>query len=224
MPAVAWKLTAALPSEGSVIPSAGLAACREGILLALGAAMLMALLGQMGRYRKPGSVTVNLGGAALAFLYVGLLLSFAVQLRLAFGIAALASLVIVVKMCDTGAYTVGRLIGRHKMAPLLSPGKTWEGAAGGLVFACLGSWATFAWLVPEAAKPGTAWGWLPFGLLVGTAGMVGDLAESMLKRDAGQKDSSHWMPGFGGVLDILDSILLGAPVAYALWVLGLVGG
>jgi phosphatidate cytidylyltransferase len=139
-------------------------------------------------------------------------------------------LIIVVKMGDTGAYTVGRLVGRHKLCARLSPGKTIEGAAGAVVFAVLGSWLTFAWLVPWISATGvaqgadTGWGWLPFGLLVGTAGGLGDLAESLLKRDAGRKDSSTWMPGFGGVLDLLDSILLAAPVAYVCWASGLVGG
>jgi phosphatidate cytidylyltransferase len=72
-------------------------------------------------------------------------------------------------------------------------------------------------------KPGPWWGWIAFGLLVGGAGMVGDLAESLLKRDVGRKDSSTWMPGFGGVLDVLDSLLLSAPVAWACWAFGLVG-
>ena len=130
-------------------------------------------------------------------------------------------------MGDTGAYTVGRLIGRHKMAPRISPGKTMEGAIGALVFACVGSWAAFRWIVPLAIRDSVThaalWGWLAFGLLVGTAGMMGDLAESFLKRDVGVKDSSTWMPGFGGVLDILDSLLLSAPVAWFCWALGLVG-
>ncbi len=136
------------------------------------------------------------------------------------------SLVVVVKMGDIGAYTVGRLIGRHKMAPRLSPGKTWEGLSGGLVFACVGSCAIFGWLVPwmrlEAAESGII-GWIVYGLLVGLAGVLGDLSVSLLKRDAGRKDSSQWIPGFGGVLDLLDSILIAAPAAYVLWVTGLVG-
>ena len=131
-------------------------------------------------------------------------------------------------MGDTGAYTVGRLIGRHKMAPLISPGKTIEGALGALAFSCLGSWAAFKWIVPLAMKhpelqSHDTWRWIIFGLLVGAAGMLGDLAESLLKRDVGVKDSSTWMPGFGGVLDILDSLLLSAPVAWFCWASGLVG-
>ncbi|HVC95046.1 MAG TPA: phosphatidate cytidylyltransferase [Pirellulales bacterium] len=197
---------------------------------ALALALLAAFASEMGRYTGPGRVTETLAAAMLAFAYVGLLLTFVVQLRLVdggrVGVAALLSLVIVVKMCDTGAYTVGRLIGRHKMAPVLSPKKTVEGAIGGLTFACFGSWATLQWMAPAISHasrlPAQAWGWLAYGLLIGGAGMLGDLAESLLKRDLGRKDSSTWMPGFGGVLDVLDSILLAAPVAYLCWAFGLV--
>ena len=197
-------------------------------LAALTAGFMLVLIGQMGRDEKHEGATANVAASVFALVYVGLLLGLVVQLRMAFGTAALASLMIVVKLGDTGAYTVGRLIGRHKMAPRLSPGKTIEGAAGGLIFACLGSCATFYWLVPamtggDPADAGSWWGWILFGLLVAVAGMLGDLAESLIKRDVGRKDSSTWMPGFGGVLDILDSILLAAPVAWICWAIGLVG-
>jgi len=198
---------------------------RPSLALAIG--VLLAFAGEMRRYERPGSVTANLAAAVLALVYVGLMLSFVVQLRLMWGIVALASLVIVVKMGDIGAYSVGRLVGRHKMAPTLSPGKTVEGAIGSLAFGCLGSWATFCCLIPwlgvEHAECGFRSNWLAFGLLVGGAGILGDLAESLLKRDVGLKDSGSWLPGFGGVLDILDSILVAAPVAYACWAFGLVG-
>ena len=71
--------------------------------------------------------------------------------------------------------------------------------------------------------PGAPVGWLVFGLVLGIAGIIGDLAESLLKRNVGVKDSSSWMPGFGGVLDILDSLLLSAPIAWLCWSLGIVG-
>jgi phosphatidate cytidylyltransferase len=196
-------------------------------LLILAIATLMTFLGEMRRYQKPGGITANIAAGVFAMVYVGVMLGFAVQLRLTWGIGALAAWIITVKMGDTGAYTVGRLIGRHKMAPVLSPGKTVEGAFGALAFACLGSWAAFTWLVPAASPAalpaGPAWGWLPFGLLLGGAGIIGDLAESLLKRDVGCKDSSSWLPGFGGALDILDSLLLTAPIAWLCWLLGLVG-
>jgi phosphatidate cytidylyltransferase len=200
---------------------------------ALAIGVLLAFAGEMRRYERPGNVTERLAIAVFALAYLGLMLSFVVQLRLigteagsrTLGIVAVCSLVVVVKLGDIGAYTTGRLFGRHRMAPVLSPGKTWEGAAGGLALACLGSWLVFERWLPTVVVPHSMhhWGWLAFGVLVGAAGMFGDLAESLLKRDLGRKDSSPWMPGFGGVLDILDSILLGAPVAWLCWALHIVG-
>ena len=99
-------------------------------LLGLAIAVLLSLLGELWHYRQPGGNMANVAAAAFTLVYVGFMLSFAVQLRLWWGVAGLASWIIVVKMGDIGAYTVGRLIGRHKMAPLLSPGKTIEGAVG----------------------------------------------------------------------------------------------
>jgi phosphatidate cytidylyltransferase len=192
-------------------------------------AVFAVFIAEMCRYRKPGAAVANIAGGVLALVYVGLMLKFAIWLRLVYGVGALLSWIIVVKMGDTGAYAVGRLIGRHKMAPSISPGKTIEGALGAFVFACLGSWATFRWIVPlfvaegKVLAPVPWYGWLIFGVLVGGAGMLGDLAESLLKRDVGVKDSSTWMPGFGGALDILDSLLLSAPVAWFCWAFGLVG-
>jgi phosphatidate cytidylyltransferase len=194
----------------------------------LAAPVLLAIfLVELGRYRKPGGNTANIAAGIFAVVYIGIMLQLAVALRMAWGVGALASWIIVVKMGDTGAYAVGRLIGRHKMAPLISPGKTIEGAVGALAFSCLGAWLAFRWLVPltvpESLPRGPWWGWIAFGLLVGTAGMAGDLAESLLKRDVGVKDSSTWLPGFGGVLDIIDSLLLSAPVAWFCWASGMVG-
>jgi phosphatidate cytidylyltransferase len=131
-------------------------------------------------------------------------------------------------MGDIGAFTVGKICGRTKLAPRLSPGKTIEGAIGGLVFACFGSWVALAVIAPLIAPLPSGWvppgrGWLIYGVAVGATGMVGDLAESLIKRDMGTKDSSLWLPGFGGVLDLLDSVLLAAPVAYLFWSLRLVG-
>jgi len=212
-----------------------------GPLVGMMAGVLAVLLVEMCHYEmrsydKPGKATARLALAVLTIVYAGLLMSFLIQLRLLngdaesaggrWGMVAMLSLVAVVKMGDIGAYTVGRLIGRHKMTPRLSPGKTWEGLAGGLVFACLGSCAIFGWLVPWIgleAITGETTSWIVYGLVVGLAGISGDLSVSLLKRDAGRKDSSRWMPGFGGVLDLLDSILIAAPVAYVLWVTGMVG-
>jgi phosphatidate cytidylyltransferase len=135
---------------------------------------------------------------------------------------ALVSLIATVKMSDTGQYWMGRMFGRHKLAPAVSPGKTWEGALGGVLFAIGTAWLIFTW-GDLALTVGDAIAITSFAAAVAVAGIVGDLAESMLKRDAGVKDSSTWMPGFGGVLDLLDSLLGAAPVAYLFWALRMVG-
>lgn len=203
-------------------------------ILALAIATIVAFLGEMRRYEKPGGVIVNLSLAVFSFVYVGVLMSFLVQLRALggqrAGLVALVALIAVVKLGDIGAYTVGRLIGKHKLAPVLSPGKTVEGAAGAIIFSCLASWLVFHHLMPAvvgsdavASPRAPSWGWLAFGVIVGAAGMIGDLAESLFKRDMGRKDSSPWLPGFGGVLDLLDSLLIAAPVAYLCFIVGLAG-
>ncbi len=218
------------------LPQTGQSAI-ERLLLPLEVFVVVALTAfvvEIARYKEPGRAVARLALTVFCFVYVGVMLSFVVQLRLLWngyhdlGMAALVSLIAVVKMGDTGAYTVGRLIGRHKMSPRISPAKTWEGAAGAMLFAALGSSLVF-WLLPVVANHDFAsagaflhWKWIAYGLIVGLAGLIGDLAESLIKRDTGHKDSSSWMPGFGGVLDLLDSILLAAPVAWFCWVARLV--
>jgi phosphatidate cytidylyltransferase len=193
-----------------------------------GLAVCLVFVAEMCRYQRSGEVVERLALALLAIAYVGGLLGFVVLLRLlslpdkppgSLGIVALGSLVIVVKLSDIGAYTVGRLIGRHKLAPVLSPRKTIEGALGGLVFACGGAYLSLHVLAPPLVGelPIRPWCWLMLGLLLAVFGMLGDLAESLIKRDVGRKDSSRWMPGFGGLLDLLDSVLLAAPAAYVFW-------
>jgi phosphatidate cytidylyltransferase len=186
---------------------------------------ILGLLGyEASRYEQPGQRMESLGGHALIVSYVGLLLAATVQLRWVagaeLGYLALGSMVIAVKMGDTGAYTFGRLFGKRKMSPKLSPGKTWAGFVGALVGSALGAWAwlTFATPLFDAATRPPAWHWsVLYGAVLGVVGLVGDLCESLIKRDMGQKDAAALMPGFGGLLDLLDSILYAGPVAYVLW-------
>jgi phosphatidate cytidylyltransferase len=129
-------------------------------------------------------------------------------------------------MADVGAFAFGKNFGRTKMMPILSPAKTWEGALGGIATACLTSWVFFTYFAPQfvgSTYQPPLWASLVYGLLLALAGMVGDLAESLLKRDMERKDSSSWLPGLGGVLDIIDAVLIAAPVAWLCWALGLVG-
>ncbi|MEL7266320.1 MAG: phosphatidate cytidylyltransferase, partial [Planctomycetota bacterium] len=127
------------------------------------------------------------------------------------GMAALLTLIIVTKMSDIGAYAVGKLIGRHKMTPRLSPNKTWEGAAGGVMFSTIAAWlclhVMFPLLCGDQFSTAPSWGWLILGPVLGISGMYGDLAESLIKRDAGAKDSGDSLPGLGGYWDVTDSLI-----------------
>ena len=208
-----------------------------GIGVAL--SVLAATAIEMIRYQAPGVATVRLSQSVFGIVYIGGLFGFVAQLRAIggsdwgndgrWGMVALLSLIVVVKGNDIGAYTAGRLLGNHKMTPNLSPGKTWEGFCGGMAMSILAAWICLGplatWIVgTTAAGSATPWsGVVIFGVLVGLAGVAGDLAISLLKRDAGLKNSSSWLPGLGGILDVLDSILFGAPVAYVLWVAQIVG-
>jgi phosphatidate cytidylyltransferase len=178
-----------------------------------------AFLVEMARFREPGEAVVRMALTVWLVVYLGLLPCFLAQLRWlpgapAVGTTALLLAIFVPKACDIGAYFTGRFLGRHPMAPILSPKKTWEGAAGGLAAAVLVTMALDR--LGPAEVLGPWWAEAGFGLTVGAAGMFGDLAESLIKRDCRQKDASAAVPGFGGVLDVVDAVLLAAPVAY-LW-------
>lgn len=200
-------------------------------LCALALAVCLAFYGEMLRYKEPGGVIVRIALSVFVIGYLGLLMSFVVELRLfhsnAWGMAALVSMIVVTKMCDTGAYFCGRMLGRHKMTPLLSPKKTIEGAIGGILASVFASGLFFVVLVPqffvEDPAPTAWWRWALYGVVLAVAGMVGDLAESLIKRDMGRKDSSTWLPGLGGVLDVVDSLLFAAPPALLCWAAGLIG-
>jgi phosphatidate cytidylyltransferase len=186
-------------------------------------AVLGAFLVEMYRYTGPGDAVMRVAFTVFGLAYLGLLPAFFVQLRwladpegysgIPRGTLALTLAIFVPKCCDIGAYFTGRLIGRHRMTPLLSPKKTWEGAVGGLVTAAAASvFVTRACPAPELGLLKA----VLFGLVVGLAGLLGDLAESLIKRDGQKKDASQAVPGFGGVLDVIDAVVFAAPVAY-LW-------
>lgn len=186
------------------------------------AVLMASFVVQSVQFNRPGRTMAKIAGTILAVAYVGLLGSFVVQQRWFEGrhqgLMAIAFLVATAKGSDTGAYTLGRIAGRHKLWPRLSPKKTVEGAIGGLIFG-VGA----AMLVSTIARRGLG---IPafslplaalYGLVVAAVAQLGDLMESMIKRDCEQKDASSAVPGFGGVLDVIDSLIFAGPVAYALW-------
>ena len=121
--------------------------------------------------------------------------------------------VLVTKFSDTGAYAVGSLIGRHKMIPRISPGKTWEGFGGAILFST-GASLIFAHVFQDKLY---GMNWIHatvLGVILSVCAVVGDLIESLFKREAGVKDSGHFFPGIGGILDLLDSLLFNAPIMY----------
>ena len=204
----------------------------NGLLLSLGlvaaalaASFLLLILFEAVRYRKPGRSMESLGANMVTVMYAGGLLAVMAQFRWfpspGIGYFAIGSVIIAAKSGDILAYTFGRLWGKRKMVPRLSPGKTWMGGLGAIVGSCLGGWL---WLTfggrlfaagPVASELACV---LAYSATMGVVGLIGDLCESLIKRDAEKKDSAPLMPGFGGLLDLLDSPLFAGPVALAWWV------
>lgn len=181
----------------------------ETYLSLLSAFVLLVLLLYQYKFYGISGVLANCGANYFSILYLGLLSSFCVAIRIEFGLWPLLMFVFVVKSADIGAYSIGSLFGKRKFSPKISPGKTWEGM-GGAVGAAIIVAICFA-LICDIM---TWWQAVTFGLVFAFVGQLGDLAESMIKRDAEQKDSANKVPGFGGVLDIVDSPLVAAPLAY----------
>jgi phosphatidate cytidylyltransferase len=168
-----------------------------------------------------------LASTLFALAYVPLMLSYFVQIIGTYtsagfpyaGVLFFIWVVIVTKLCDTGALLTGMAAGKHKMTPVISPKKTWEGVVGGVITSALIS-ALFAWLfsasLPSFFTPRfAALAALPLAAL----GVIGDLVESIIKRRAGIKDSGNLAPGIGGMFDMTDSLILTAPAAF--WLLRL---
>jgi phosphatidate cytidylyltransferase len=184
-------------------------------------ALLGAVLFSRGVQEKPlESMAVTTFGA----LYTGGLLSFGYLLRhhqwtvtAASGAALVGFPVVLTWMSDIGAYAVGKTLGRTKLMPSVSPGKTRAGLVGALVVAALTAVAYDVWVLRPYSQLTLGWTRaVVLGLAVSLAGQVGDLVESLLKREAGVKDSGRFLPGHGGALDRLDSLLFALPVAYLL--------
>ena len=184
------------------------------LLIALVVGILVSLAWQILQELRKKEAKAQFLGLAGPF-YIAIPLSLAILLRDgADGRDWILLILLATFSVDTGAYAIGRLFGKHKLAPRISPGKTWEGVIGGLL---TGVGATFG-LTLVLNLPMDTWKALPLGVLLAIAGMLGDLVESWLKRTAGAKDSGNLIPGHGGVLDRTDSIVGTLVMAY-FWVL-----
>jgi phosphatidate cytidylyltransferase len=217
-------IAAWVPHVSSAIPAKGPFDTLGLPLFVFAISVLWLLASNAARYREPGGRMETLGAELIIVAYVGVLLALTAELRWVAGAQAgylvLGSLIIAAKCGDIGAYTLGRLFGRRKMAPRLSPGKTWAGAVGGLIGSALGAWLWLGWAPPyfDIRWTGCPAVWsVVYGVVISIAGMIGDLCESLIKRDLGKKDAAALMPGFGGLLDLTDSVLYAGPIAYLLW-------
>ncbi len=222
--AEAFAAAASAASPAAAMGWAGMAAVLATVALTLA---------EIARYRPGGGALERLAAGVFTLVLIGLPLACMVSLRLActenlgpeqtgpghLGMLPLVSLVAVAKAGDIAAYVGGSLLGRYRMAPVLSPGKTWEGAGSSLAGSCAAAWIVLE-LWGRASAPGPWGGWPVFGILVGAAAMAGDLAESLVKRECDVKDSGRSLGGLGGYLDLVDSLLFAAPIAWVLWVAG----
>jgi phosphatidate cytidylyltransferase len=198
-----------LPAGWSDAPAFAAGAFAFGAWMVVAVALVAHTRGE-----RIAGVVAGVGGTLLAFTYVGAMLGVWLLVRTQVGPWVLAGAVLTVKASDIGAYAVGMTLGRRKMIPWLSPGKSWEGFAGGMAFAAaVGGLLAWASLGLDNPRDHVApWLGAATGAVLGVVGPFGDLAESLLKRSAGIKDSGTLLPGMGGAFDVLDSLLLAGPV------------
>lgn len=187
--------------------------------LVLAVVLVLGFIDACGGRRTKG-VVLEVAGTLYAVLYAGGLMGFWLMLRQDVGAWVIMGAVLTVKVADIGAYAVGCSVGRTRLIPWLSPKKTWEGLVGGIACATLAGILLALW---SRDLPGGDGGvpllqGLLFGFLAAWVGLIGDLMASAMKRDARIKDSSRILPGLGGLIDTLDSLLVAGPLAW--WLLG----
>lgn len=165
--------------------------------------------------RNPEAITA-IATTLFGLMYVPWLLNFIQKINFypgAEGKFYVLHFILVTKFSDLGAYVTGSLFGKHKMIPRISPGKTWEGFAGAIVISTLIS-IGFAALAKEKLPELTMLHATVLGIILSSTAVIGDLIESLFKREAGVKDSGSLFPGIGGILDLMDSLLFNAPLMY----------
>ncbi len=166
-------------------------------------------------FRNKGSAIINIGTTLLGIFYIGLCVSSIGEIRDFFtnnenGAFLIISILATIWICDSAAFFGGTALGKHKLFPRVSPNKSWEGAIFGFVFSIF-AMLLARYLVLDFLSLKDV---IIIGIIVGTIGQLGDLAESLLKRDAGVKDSSNLIPGHGGIFDRFDSFIAVSPVIY----------
>ena len=170
-------------------------------------------------FRNRSSAIINVGTTLLGILYLGMLSSTILLIREFFnksemlypeGGFLIISIMVSIWVCDSAAFFLGSAFGKHKLFPRISPNKSWEGAIAGFIFAVIGMIAAKILVLDYLTWQDV----IVIGIIAGTIGQLGDLVESMIKRDAKVKDSSALIPGHGGIFDRFDSLLLTAPVVY----------
>lgn len=199
------------------------------LLITISLIMIGLLISQTFRFQVDFTkMLTGVGVTLLGIFYVAYLGGFLISMRTGFGETLIPHLstkligffFLIVMGADTGAYYMGKSIGKHKLAPKISPGKTWEGVGGGILlsvaFAAIASYTFF----PELPLKFS----IPLAVVMTIVGLFGDLAESAIKRGAGAKDAASILPGHGGLLDRLDSLLFNAPILYYFAKFFLTGG
>ncbi len=211
-------------------PARSLGGMHGGAALATAAALVVALaLLVHVRHRDLKGACGAAGAALMAFIYSGVILGFLMAIRTEYSAWVVLGVILTVKSSDMGAYFTGKAIGRHKLIPWISPGKTWEGLVGGILAAgCVGMLMAVTEQQLVTGAPGLGAGMetggraaglsighgFAAGMTLGIAGQLGDLSASILKRDAGIKDSGRLLPGMGGIIDLIDSLLFAGPAAF----------
>ena len=206
--ALAWSFSGLAPTVPPVVP-----------LVVL---VVVTLIASMWMRPDPESMYAATVSTVMPVVVFALPLSFLIALRALPGPDGedlLLLLIVAATFGDTAAFYVGSTFGKRRMAPALSPKKSWEGAIGGLAGAVLGAILASAWFYQSLSLVHA----ILLGVVLGALGILGDLSESMIKRALGAKDASRLLPGHGGFLDRFDSLMLGAPVLYGYWMLFLGG-
>ncbi len=250
-PTVLWAtalvtLSACLPMLWPLAGSTYPENCPVGklgwIVVAGIAAIFLILIGEMYRFANQQTGVIERAcGSVFVAMYVGLPMAMLLAMRSLgdgnWGLAAVLTTVAVTKAADTGAYFIGKTFGKHKLVPRLSPGKTREGAVGGIVTATIVAFVCLQALFPALADPGSGpsqrpsfagieqpiWGAIVLGPLLAIVGIIGDLAESLVKRSCDAKDSGSLLPGMGGVWDVTDSLIATIMPAYLCFAIGIGG-